>query len=124
MASIQASPHPLAFAVAELPANFRAPPCPEDPLALSLRTTARALEGMQKEAVVAGGINGTAWRFVCDEGPYLKGTDLAPFPLGFFCAGMVSCYMTELVRAASATASSSCSRTTAMAWPARRWPAP
>jgi organic hydroperoxide reductase OsmC/OhrA len=98
MASIQASPHPLAFAVAELPANFRAPPCPEDPLALSLRTTARALEGMQKEAVVAGGINGTAWRFVCDEGPYLKGTDLAPFPLGFFCAGMVSCYMTELVR--------------------------
>jgi len=98
MPSIQASPYPLAFAVAELPAAFRAPPCPEDPLALSLRTTARALEGMQKEAVVACGGTGTAWRFVCDEGPYLKGTDLAPFPLGFFCAGMVSCYMTELVR--------------------------
>jgi uncharacterized OsmC-like protein len=98
MASIQASPYPLAFAVAELPANFRARPCADDPLALNLRTTARAMEGMQKEAVVACGATGTAWRFVCDEGPYLKGTDLAPFPLGFFCAGMVSCYMTELVR--------------------------
>lgn len=98
MPSIQASPYPLAFAVAELPAAYRAPPCPEAPLALSLRTTARALEGMQKEAVVACGATGTAWRFVCDEGPYLKGTDLAPFPLGYFCAGMVSCYMTELVR--------------------------
>jgi organic hydroperoxide reductase OsmC/OhrA len=98
MASIQASPYPLAFAVAELPPTFRAPPCPEDPLALSLRTTARALEGMQKEAVVACGSSGSAWRLTCDEGPYLKGSDLAPFPLGFFCAGMVSCYMKELLR--------------------------
>lgn len=98
MPSIQASPYPLAFALAEVPATFRAPHYPEDPQALILRTTARALEGMQKEAVVAGGAGSKAWRFVCDEGPYLKGTDLAPFPLGYFCAGMVSCYMTELVR--------------------------
>lgn len=98
MPSLQASPYPLAFAVAELPPGFRAPPCPEDPLALNLRTTARALEGMQKEAVVACGASGTAWRLACDEGPYLKGSDLAPFPLGYFCAGMVSCYMKELLQ--------------------------
>jgi organic hydroperoxide reductase OsmC/OhrA len=97
MASIADSPYPLAFAVAELPAGFRALRCPDDPLARSLRTTARALEGMQKEAVVACATTGSAWRLVCDEGPYLKGTDLAPFPLGFFCAGMASCYLTELV---------------------------
>jgi len=61
-----------------------------------LRSSARALEGMQKEAVVAG-MDGPAWRMVCDEGPYLNGTDLAPFPLGFFCAGMASSYLSALL---------------------------
>ena len=50
---------------------------------LSFRTAARALEGMQKEAVVTCANTGTAWRMLCDEGPWLNGTDLAPFPLGF-----------------------------------------
>ena len=63
---------------------------------ISVRTTARALEGMQKEALVNYGPSGITWRMVCDEGPYLNGTDLAPFPLAFFCAGMVASYMSEL----------------------------
>lgn len=98
MARLQDSPYPLAFAIAQVPANLRALPCHDDALARSLRTSARALEGMQKEAVVSCGASGNTWRLVCDEGPYLKGTDLAPFPLGYFCAGMVSCYMRELLQ--------------------------
>ena len=35
---------------------------------------------------------------VSDEGPYLNGTDLAPFPLAFFAAGLTFCYMTQLLR--------------------------
>jgi uncharacterized OsmC-like protein len=34
---------------------------------------------------------------VCDEGPWLNGTDLAPFPLGFFTAGLVASYMSEFL---------------------------
>lgn len=49
---------------------------------------ARSLEGMQKEAIVHNRRTGTTWRLSCDEGPYLNGTDLAPFPLAFFTAGM------------------------------------
>ena len=42
----------------------------------------------QKEAVVTEGLNGSAWRMVSDEGVHIKGDDLAPFPLGFFNAGL------------------------------------
>ncbi len=42
----------------------------------------------QKEAVVREGEQGSQWRMVSDEGGHLKGTDLAPFPLGFFNAGL------------------------------------
>lgn len=50
---------------------------------------ARQLVHHQKEAVVAEG-SGSAWRLASDEGAHLKGTDLAPFPLGFFNAGLQS----------------------------------
>src|SRR5262245_40933601 len=49
---------------------------------------ARQMAGHQKEAVAAEGAEGNAWRLTSDEGLHLKGTDLAPFPLGFFNAGM------------------------------------
>ena len=49
---------------------------------------ARAMKSLQKEAVVTEGAQGAAWRMVSDEGAALKGTDLAPFPLGFFNVGM------------------------------------
>ena len=48
------------------------------------------MSGHQKEAVVSVGKNGSAWRLTSDEGKHLRGTDLAPFPLGFFNAGLQS----------------------------------
>jgi len=35
-----------------------------------------------------------------DEGPYLNGTDLAPFPLGFFCAGLQFSFLSRLLEVA------------------------
>lgn len=64
---------------------------------LQVRTATRALAGMQKEALISYGPTGTTWRVVCDEGPWLDGTDLAPFPLGFFTAGLVASYMSEFM---------------------------
>jgi len=53
-----------------------------------MRVEARTVGGHQKEALVTEGDGGDAWRLVSDEGPNLKGTDLAPFPLAFFNAAM------------------------------------
>lgn len=49
---------------------------------------ARALTTYQKEAVVAEGTQGSSWRLTTDEGKHIKGTDLAPFPLGFYNAAL------------------------------------
>ena len=57
---------------------------------IGFRVATRALEGMQKEALIAQSHEDVVWRMVCDEGPYLNGTDLAPPPLAFFSAGMAS----------------------------------
>ena len=75
---------------------------PEDvsPGDRAITTTVRALEGMQKEAVVQLGEHGPRWRMVSDEGPYLNGTDLAPFPLAFFTAGTQFSLLSQIVRAA------------------------
>ncbi len=56
----------------------------------AIRVEARQLAGHQKEAVVTEGADGSSWRLTSDEGKHLRGTDLAPFPLGFFNAGMQS----------------------------------
>jgi uncharacterized OsmC-like protein len=53
-----------------------------------IKVEARQLAHHQKEAVVTEGADGSSWRLTSDEGVHLKGTDLAPFPLGFFNAGM------------------------------------
>jgi hypothetical protein len=58
--------------------------------ALICKVEARAIGGHQKEALVTEGGGGPCWRMVSDEGPILGGTDLAPFPLGFFSAGLQS----------------------------------
>jgi hypothetical protein len=52
------------------------------------KVEARHLTGHQREAVVTEGAGGSAWRVTSDEGLHLKGTDLAPFPFGFFNAGL------------------------------------
>ena len=56
---------------------------------------------MQKEALVHNASNGVTWRMVCYEVPYLKGTDLAPFPLAFYAAGMAFSFLFELQRHAA-----------------------
>jgi uncharacterized OsmC-like protein len=87
---------PLVFKFDDLPATA-ALDAPDD--AQNFRVEVRALEGMQKEATVRQSErSGQAWRMVSDEGPYLNGTDLAPFPLAFFAAGLHFCYMTQLAR--------------------------
>ncbi len=53
-----------------------------------LLVQARSLAGMQKEALVYSP-SGAVWRLTCDEGPYLNGADVAPFPLAFVTAGLV-----------------------------------
>jgi hypothetical protein len=55
-----------------------------------IKVEARQMTGHQKEAVVAEGADASSWRLTSDEGRHLRGTDLAPFPLGFFNAGMQS----------------------------------
>ena len=54
----------------------------------TIKIEARQMAGHSKEAVATEGEGGSAWRLTSDEGKHLKGTDLAPFPLGFFNAGM------------------------------------
>lgn len=53
-----------------------------------VKVEARQMAGHQKEAVATDGAEASAWRLTSDEGKHLKGTDLAPFPLGFFNAGI------------------------------------
>ena len=98
MANIQSSPHPLVFPVAASPGRAAKP----GPNQVHVRVLARALEGMQKEALVATEPGGRTWRMACDEGPYLNGTDLAPFPLAFFATGLVNAYLAEIVKLAEA----------------------
>lgn len=64
---------------------------------ISIRVLSRALGGMQKEGIVQYGPTGSTWRLVCDEGPWLNGRDLAPFPLGFFTTGMMSHFASEFM---------------------------
>lgn len=100
MPSIESLGHALVYKVSE---NRKFPSdLVRSPQQLSFRTEIRALEGMQKEAVVYDPASGDVWRLVSDEGPYLNGTDLAPFPLGFYTTGMAFSFMSELQRHAKA----------------------
>lgn len=93
--SIELSGYPLAFRVE--PAGLDLEPLPLTDGIVRIRTIARTLEGMQKEAVIQYGPTGAVWRVVCDEGPWLNGTDLAPFPLAFFTSGVAASLMSEFV---------------------------
>jgi hypothetical protein len=49
----------------------------------------RQMALMQKETIgYEGDLNSHSWRLTSDEGKHLNGTDLAPFPLGFFNASI------------------------------------
>lgn len=100
MPSIQSIGQPLVFKADPRSVALKVPPQTDDEIVIRLQ--ARTLEGMQKEAVVHHGPSNTAWRMVSDEGPYLNGTDLAPFPLAFFSAGMAFSFLSEIARHAEA----------------------
>lgn len=100
MADIEGLGFPLVFKAAEnapIPPGFNVR---QDDYAF--RTAVRCLTGMQKEALVYNGRTRTTWRMVSDEGPYLNGTDLAPFPLAFYTAGMAFSFLDELLKHAEA----------------------
>jgi len=99
MDSIESSGHPLAFQAArgERASEVLAGGVGE----ITMRVEARSLAGHQKEALVTEGEGGDVWRLVCDEGPNLKGTDLAPFPLGFFNTAMHADFLQRVLALAS-----------------------
>ncbi len=70
---------------------------PENRHGQTVRTWARSLSVMQKEAIVLSARSGKAWRLASDEGPYLDGQDAAPCPLSFMSTGMVAAYMNEIL---------------------------
>ncbi len=95
MPSIESSPYPLVFRVdddLELPDAYCAG---SDKVAI--RTMTRALDGMQKEAIVRDSLCNATWRMVCDEGPWLNGTNLSSFPLGFSSAGLIATLSSEIL---------------------------
>ncbi len=100
MADIESLGYPLVYKAA---ANAPSPPgLDEEEGYVAIRSEMRALTGMQKEALITHGPSGTIWRMVSDEGPYLNGTDLAPFPLAFYTTGMVLSFTDELLKQAEA----------------------
>lgn len=93
MDDIESSKFPLVSRVANSEEILLGAPAIDDKI--SIRAATRALAGMQKECILHYGPTDTSWRMVCDEGPWLNGTDLASFPLGYFTSGLVASYMSE-----------------------------
>lgn len=94
MNPLEASGKPLFFKLAHGGATRVVPP--SRPGMVVLRTVARALAGMQKEALVASSETGETWRLASDEGVYLMGDDVAPCPLAFMTTGMLQSFTGEI----------------------------
>ena len=84
--TIDSSGYPLAFKTSQ--GSARSPLLTSETGRDVFVTEVRSFTGYQKEGVVTEGAGGIAWRMTTDEGKHIKGTDLAPFPLGFFTAGL------------------------------------
>lgn len=97
--TIEGSGHPLGFCFRR--EGERAGPLAGATGETILRVDARAMGAHQKEALVHEGAAGPVWRLVSDEGPYLKGSDMAPFPLGFFNSGLQADLLGRLARLAA-----------------------
>ena len=96
MPTIESLGYPLVFSVAG-----DGEVAPDQADRVVVHAEVRCLEGRQKEACIRVG-SGRTWRMVSDEGPYLNGTDLAPFPLAFFTAGMQFSFLSQLLQGARA----------------------
>jgi uncharacterized OsmC-like protein len=102
MASAPVAVEPIAYAIRgdSLPSQI----IEHAPVACAVKTgfcvVSRSLSGMMKEALVSPLAGGRGWRMLSDEGPYLNGTDLAPFPLAFFATGLHFSFLEQLVKRA------------------------
>ena len=96
--SIEGSGYPLAFKVR----NGITPRVVsgETPARDVFKVEARTMGGHQKEVLVSEGEGGTVWRLTSDEGAILKGSDLAPFPLAFYNAGLHSDFVKRALQIA------------------------
>jgi uncharacterized OsmC-like protein len=101
MPSIESFGFPLVFKVTDGSAASSGE-APSGENTVAIKTEVRSLEGMQKEAVVSCEPGGAVWRLVSDEGPYLNGKDMAPFPLAFFTAGMQFSFLSQFLQGARA----------------------
>ena len=62
----------------------------------------RQMALLQKETIgYEGDLNSHSWRLTSDEGKHLNGTDLAPFPLGFFNASIHGDIVGRILKTAS-----------------------
>lgn len=84
--SIEGLGYPLGFKVKQ--GSARPGVLGTSPARDVIKLEARRLNGHQKEGIVTEGDSGSAWRLTTDEDGHLRGTDLAPFPLGYFNAGL------------------------------------
>ena len=84
--TIDSSGYPLAFKMRQ--GSARSPLLTSETARDVFVAEARTFTSYQKEAIVTEGRSGSAWRMTTDEGKHIKGTDLAPFPLGFYNAGL------------------------------------
>jgi uncharacterized OsmC-like protein len=85
--SIASSGFPLAFRVKQ--GSARPALLAQENAREVFVTEARQLAKFGKEGIVHEGPNGSVWRLTTDEGKHLGGDDIAPFPLGFYNAGLV-----------------------------------
>jgi organic hydroperoxide reductase OsmC/OhrA len=95
MSPLESSGKPLFFKAAAEAERGRHPPA--IPHGTALRTVARSLAVMQKEALVFSSATGSVWRLASDEGAYLNGDDVAPCPLAFMSAGMAASFMQHIL---------------------------
>jgi len=96
---LEALGRPLVFEVTDDDGAGLDAPAPR--LGQAHRARMRALDTMQKEALVTRTGAGGTWRLASDEGEYFDGDDVAPAPLALLTAGMVCSYATA-VRALAA----------------------
>ena len=93
--TIDSSGYPLAFKMRQ--GSARSPLLTSENGRDVFVAEARTFASYQKEAIVSEGRSGSAWRMTTDEGKHIKGNDLAPFPLGFYNAGLHADLMRRLM---------------------------
>ena len=98
--SIESSGFPLAFRVKA--GSARPALLTQENAREVFVTEARQLARFGKEGVVHEGDTGSVWRLTTDEGKHLGGDDIAPFPLGFYNAGLVGDVYNRLLTIARA----------------------